>query len=133
MIKFFQIILVCFLFLGAQTSKEIKGNYLLVAQISKAKTLTQKLTIKKNGYTLFSQNPFKGDYTETGSWTISNDTLVLIGEERKTKQNKDSNYNNNYRKNDFEYSKKEKFLVYDNQLCSIHVIQKGEGYCFMRK
>ena len=109
------------------------GNYLLETQISKAKSLTMHLKIKKKSYQLDARNPFKGDYTEYGTWEVKDNVLILSGETRKFKQDKNSNYHGTFDKEEIEYTKVEKYNILEGQLCSIHSTNQGKGYCFMKE
>lgn len=80
-----------------------------------------------------ANDKFKGEYAEYGEWTISNDTLVLNCKTRKNKYDKESHYIDKNEKKGFEYEKTERYIILEDQLCSIHTSTRGKGYCFMRK
>jgi len=109
------------------------GLYIFESKISKAKTLRMELKIKKKGYELNSKSDFKGNFSEYGSWELKGDTLILTGKTRKDKYDKNNSYNTNMRKQEYEYTKKMRFILLENQLCDLNTNNRGKGYCYIRK
>jgi len=109
------------------------GNYVLENQISKSKTIVMYLKIKRKSYELRSNDPFKADFTEYGTWELNENVLTLKSKLRKDKYEKGNSYGSSFRKQEYEYDRTEKFTLYEDQLCSKHAEQKGKGFCFMKE
>ena len=120
-------------FCPPQVDLDVKGKYRLENQISKSQQLVMELRISRSAYELTSSSNFKGDFIEKGTWTLAGDTLTLQAQTRKDVYNKKGSYNTNFRKQEYEYDKKVRYRIYQDQICDLKAASTGKGYCFMRE